>query len=80
MKVCTLSTKDNPYNPFTQWDQWNAFDTFHGYYSNGYLARIAKTSIDLSPEDQALEIERAVDEIVALNLTGNYIKVTMETE
>lgn len=74
-----LSTSDNPYDPFTQFEDWNAFDMQKGYYTCSYLARIAKTSPDLSPEDYNLAIEQAIDEIIHYNLTGNYIKVYDKT-
>lgn len=70
-----LSTTDNPYNPFVQFDEWQAFDEQQGYYTCAYLARIVVTSDELSEEEQQADTERAIDEIVALNLTGNYIKI-----
>jgi len=74
-----LSTLDNPFNPFTQYDEWNAFDMSMGYNTNAYLARIAMSSDELSEEDESLAIDQAMNEIVELNLTGNYIIVTKET-
>ena len=70
-----VTTLDNPYNPFTQFDEWFAFDESKGYHTCSYLARIARTANDLPVIDEDLEIEHAVDEIVELNLTGNYKKV-----
>ena len=75
MRKVALTTADNPYDPFLQFDQWRAYDEQQGYFSCEYLARIAKTSDDLSPLDQAIAIEEAIDEIVAMNLLGNYKKV-----
>lgn len=74
-----LTTLDNPYNPFIQFDEWYAFDTSHGYNTCAYLARIAKSSSELSEEDEDLAIDQAMDDIVRLNLTGNYVKVTKES-
>ncbi len=71
-----LTTLDNPYNPFTHYDEWFAFDTSHGYHTCAYLARIAKSSQELSEMDEDQAIDFAMDEIVRLNLLGNYIKVT----
>ena len=68
MRVTMVTTDDNPYDPFTQFDQWYAFDILQGYNTCAYLARIAKTSPDLSPLDQAIAVEEAVDEIVEMNL------------
>ena len=78
MRSVMVTTTDNPYDPFTQFDQWYSFDILQGYNTCSYLARIAKTSPDLSPLDQAIAIEEAVDEIVEMNLLGNYKKVVNE--
>lgn len=71
-----LSTSDNPYNPYTDFDLWFAFDTQNGYNSCAYLARQVELAPNSSPEDENKAVEEAIDRIVALNLTGNYIKVT----
>ena len=73
-----LTTLDNPYNPFTQYDEWNAFDTSMGYNTCSYLARIARTSDELSETDEELAIQQAIDEIIELNLLGIYKKVVAE--
>jgi len=70
-----LTTLDNPYNPFIQFDEWNAYDCAHGYYSCAYLARIARTSDDLSHYDEVLANEQAIDEICNYNVLGIYVKV-----
>jgi len=71
-----LTTEDNPYNPFEQWDEWYAWDALKGYNTPSYLARVALFSSELSEKDQDLAISKAMDSIVRLNITGNYIKVT----
>lgn len=76
MDEVMLTTIDNPYNPFTQFDEWFAFDESKGYYTCEYLARIARSSDELSPEDEALAINAAIDEIVELNVLGIYKKVS----
>jgi len=73
-----LTTLDNPFNPFTEFDQWYSFDVSKGYYTCSYLARIVLDDDELTEQDQSLEQERAIDEIVALNLLGIYVKVTPE--
>ena len=70
-----LTTIDNPFNPNTQWDDWLRYDEDHGYYTTSYLARIAKTSDELSSADYLDAIEQAVDEICELNLLGLYTKL-----
>lgn len=76
MDEVMLTTIDNPYNPFTQFDEWFAFDESKGYYTCEYLARIARSSDELSPEDEALAINAAIDEIIELNVLGIYKKVS----
>lgn len=75
MKDAMLTTIDNPFDPFTHFDEWKAFDEAKGYSSCAYLARIVKSSDELSEADEALAIEQAIDEIVRLNLLGIYRKV-----
>lgn len=80
MNDVALTTIDNPYDPFTQFDEWYSFDTGKGYNTCGYLARIAKTSEDLSDFDNDLETRRAIDEIVSMNILGIYRKVERSLE
>lgn len=76
MSLHMLSTIDNPFNPFTHWDDWLAYDHANHYYTSEYLARIVKTSDELSDADQDLALEDAIDEIVQENILGIYVKVT----
>jgi hypothetical protein len=46
-----------------------------GYCSCGYLDRIARTSSQLSDEENEKEIERAIDEIIKLDPFNLYKKV-----
>ena len=71
-----VTTIDNPFNPFTQFDEWLAFDESKGYFTLNYLARILKSSDELSIIDQNIAAEEAIDEIVDMNILGIYIKVT----
>lgn len=70
-----LTTIDNPYNPFTQFEEWQAYDIQKGYNTCNFLARIADTSYNLSPDEEAEVIEAAIDEIVKENVLGIYRKV-----
>ena len=74
MNDVMLTTIDNPFDPFTQWDEWKRFDEDMQYYTCEYLARIAKTSDDLSDADNESAIEDAINEIVSLNILGVYRK------
>lgn len=77
MKVM-LTTIDNPFNPFKDFKNWFAFDVEKGYNSSSYLARIAKTSDALTDEENDIEIERAIDEIIAMDFLKIYKKVKEE--
>ena len=74
MQYFAITTIDNPYDPFDQVDEWFLFDTEKGYNSCAYLARIARTSDQLTDEENSREIERAIDEIIKYDLTGLYKK------
>lgn len=74
--MCALTTVDNPYDPFDQFDQWLQYDNEKGYHSTAYLGRIARTSSQMSDEENEREIERAIDEIVQYDFRGIYKKVS----
>lgn len=71
-----LTTIDNPWDPFNQFKEWYAFDLRHGYNTLAFLARVAKTSDELSDVQQLYAIREAMDEIVRLNVLGIYKKVS----
>lgn len=73
-----LSTRDNPYNPFVEWKEWLLYDIENGWNSCGILAKIANTSDSLTDNENDEEIERAIDEIVAIDPLQMYIKVSEE--
>lgn len=75
MALHMLTTIDNPFNPFTQFDEWYAYDVLLGYHTSAYLARVVKTSYELSEADQDVAIENAIDEIVKNDPLGIYIRV-----
>ena len=74
-ETCMLTTWDNPWNPFEDFASWFLFDVGKGYNSCGYLARIARTSDQLSDFENNVEIERAIDRIIALDFMHIYRKV-----
>ena len=57
---------------------WSLFDEEKGYHSCSYLGRIARTSDQLSDEENDLEVERAIDEIVRYDFRNIYKKVTRD--
>lgn len=75
MNVVMLTTTDNPFDPFDEYDKWQEYDEQQGYYTCSYLARITKTSDELSDAEEQQAIEDAIDEIIKLNILGIYKKV-----
>ena len=84
MKQCMLTTFDNPYNPFTMFDSWYLYDLESSAKNDvripccSYVDRLAKTSDQLTDEENALEVERAIDEIIRLDFMNVYKKVCIE--
>lgn len=76
---CMLTTVDNPFDPFEQFTSWFMFDEEKGYHTCSYLGRIAKTSDQLSEEENELENERAIDEILKYDFRNIYKKVVQKT-
>ena len=82
MVATFVTTLDNPYDYFDEFDQWYAFDISHGYDVIGrpydtlnYVARIADVNDMMSEQEYTKAVNDAVDEIIRLNLTGNYRRV-----
>lgn len=83
MTRCFITTVDNPYDPCDQFDQWYRFDCDHGYNSCGLLARLAYTSSQLTDNENAYEIELAIDQIIKadpLNLHRKIKKTIPDAE
>lgn len=70
-----LTTVDNPYDPFDNFTEWYMYDVQKGYNSSSYLARIAKTSDEMTEFENEEEIERAIDEIIEHDFMNIYVKV-----
>lgn len=75
-----LTTIDNPFDPFEKFDDWFRFDEENGYHSCAYLGRIAEISDEMSEEEFAKEIERAIDEILKYDVFNVYKKVRRPME
>ena len=78
MKRVYLTTKDNPYDPETEFALWYLFDKQNNYDSCEYLARIARTSEQLSDEENEAEIESAIDEIIKHDFRKVYKKLVKQ--
>lgn len=70
-----LTTVDNPFNPYKDFDSWYGYDTLLGYNSLQLLARVVKSSNDLSEPEQQRLIQLGIDEIVRYNVSGRHTKV-----
>jgi hypothetical protein len=70
-----LTTIDNPFDPFDNFKAWFLFDVQKGYNCCSYLARIARTSDEMTDQENEEEIERAIDEIIEYDFMNVYIKV-----
>ena len=76
-----LTTIDNPYNPFDNFEQWYMFDELQARRENrptccSYLARVDCSSDEVSEAEQRQTMNDIIDEIVQLNLSGKFIKIT----
>ncbi len=82
MVRCFLTTIDNPYDPYEQFDQWYQYDLDHGYNSSGLLMRLAETSSQFTDNENAYEIEKAIDKIVANDPLNIYkkLKITIKED
>ena len=81
-----VTTTDNPYNPLTDFDKWDNFDRMKGYNTSDYLARVVRTTSEFGEGTYAEDVERAINEIVILNIIAlthkgvSYKKVVGEPE
>lgn len=75
MAKVMLSTFDNPFDPFVQFDSWLRYDLDKGYNSCELLGRIARTSDQLTDEENDEEVERAIDQIVRYDYEHMFCKV-----
>lgn len=78
MARVALTTVDNPFDPFEQFDSWFLFDVEKGHNTCAYLGRIARTSDQLSEQENDVEIERAIDEIIKQDFMNKYKKVAKQ--
>lgn len=77
---CALTTADNPFDPLQNFDEWFQFDELKGYHTCAYLARIVNDNDEMSDEERAAEIERAIDEIIRYDFLNIYRKVKRKVE
>ena len=70
-----ITTVDNPYDPEQEFSQWYVYDMTNGYNTCEYLGRIAQTSDQLSDEENAIETEKAIDDIIKYDFRDIYKKI-----
>lgn len=71
-----LSLASNPHDPFVDYDSWKKFDRLEGFDTDGFLARLISSSDALSPADQDLAVEQAIDHVLENpSFRGLYKKV-----
>lgn len=71
-----LTTFDNPFDPFDEFVPWFLFDESKGYSTCSKIARIARSSDELSTIEDKRETERAIDVIIDNDFLNIYKKVT----
>ena len=71
MRRVWITTTDNPYDPFDNYDLWKRYDENSGYFSESYVARIARVSDDMTEQEFEDAVEEAIDEIVSFNFTNS---------
>ena len=80
-----LTTTDNKFDPFDEFEQWYMEDLRlareqHRNTAAGYLAIIMANSDDVSDNEFNQVMNDAIDEIVELDLSGTFKKVTREAK
>lgn len=79
MDYYMLTTTDNPFSPVTQYNEWLRWD-MERYNSNALLARVVRTSPELSDDLQDLALQDAIDEIVTENVSGVHTKIKVNPD
>lgn len=75
-----LTTFDNPFHPHHQYEEWLAHDQRHGHNTNNYLARVVRSSDELSDADQVSAIHQGIDEILKHDVLGIYRRIRPEDD
>lgn len=78
MKICALTTTDNPYDYFEQPDEWESYERLTGSRTYNMMGQFAYTSGSLSYNQNAKEVERAIDEIIKYDPLAIFKKVSKE--
>lgn len=68
-----LTTSDNPYNPHEDYEAWMNWDQEHGYFTAEYIARLSNPNVDY--EDDEIAMQELLNDIINVNITGNYVLI-----
>lgn len=74
-----LTTSDNPYNPWYEYDKWYDWDQAAGYCTPQYIARLCNTLAGLPEDQEKVATDLAIQSILDVNITGNYMLVSKPT-
>lgn len=77
-QIC-ITTIDNPFDPFDDYNSWFMFDVEKGYYSSSKIARLVKTTNDMTEKEEIEAIERAIDRLIEIDPLDIYVKVVRES-
>lgn len=77
-QVC-ITTTDNPFDPFDDYNSWFMFDVEKGYYTSSKIARLTKTTEDMTEKEENEAIERAIDRLIEIDPLDIYTKIVKET-
>lgn len=72
-----ITTEDNPFDPRTNYAEWYQWDVAQGYNTCAYLDRVSFVADEFPEDVQDLQIEQAIDEIIAIHGDGLYKKVSV---
>lgn len=70
-----ITTLDNPINPFEDFTAWYLEDQRLGYHSWEKVSRFMSESPNLTHQEELDNIEKAIDELIAIDFLGIYRKV-----
>ena len=76
LKICALTTKDNPWDYFKNPDEWYSYEVLTGGRVLSALGDRVFTSDALSYEENAREVERAIDDILSNDVVGGFVKIS----
>ena len=68
-----VTTIDNPFDPFKDFTSWFMFDVEKGYYTCSKLARLTKTTEEMTESQQEQAFEEAMKRLIEIDPLNIYI-------